>query len=71
VAGTVTPDAGCPWSVMAAILASYRHWSTGDQPTARALAAGIHDDLGKALRGWYTHLAQSAELSATPVGGAR
>jgi thymidylate synthase len=71
VAGTLTPDTGSPWTALAAILASYRHWSAGDRPTARALAAGISDDLGHALRGWYAHLGQSAELSAAPAGGVR
>jgi thymidylate synthase len=71
VAGTLAPHAGSPWPAMAAILASYRHWSAGDRPSAHAVAVGIHDDLGQALRGWYAHLARSAELSAVPAGGAR
>jgi thymidylate synthase len=71
VTDTLAPDAGSPWSGMAAILASYRHWSAGDRPTACTLAAGMQDELGEALRGWYTHLARSVELSAVPAGGAR
>lgn len=71
VAGTLAPDTGPPWPAMAAILASYRHWSAGDRPTARDLAAGISDELGEALRRWYSHLARSGELSTVPAGGTR
>jgi thymidylate synthase len=73
VAGTLNADtdAGTPWREMASTLASYRHWSAGDRPTARALALNIGGDLGDALRGWYAHLTRTAELTGTPTGGAR
>jgi thymidylate synthase len=70
VGGTLTSDVDAPWPAMAAILASYRQWSAGDRQAARALADGIGDELGEALRGWYTHLTQAAQLSAAPAGGA-
>jgi thymidylate synthase len=71
VAGTLTPGTDLPWPAISAILASYRHWSAGDRHTARALAAGINDHLGEALRCWYSHLARSVDLSTVPAGGAR
>ncbi|GIM97949.1 thymidylate synthase [Paractinoplanes toevensis] len=69
VNSTVSQDAGAPWRNMAALLASYRVWNAGDRPAARALAAGIDDDLGEALRGWYTRLTRLSSLSAATAGG--
>jgi thymidylate synthase len=71
VDGIISRDAGTPWTVMAAVLASYRAWNGGDRPAARALAADIDDDLGDALRGWYTHLTRSTLVSAATAGDAR
>lgn len=70
VAGTPAGDAEAPWREMAAILASYRRWSAGDRPAARALAGDLGGDLGAALRGWYAHLTRPMELAGVPAGGA-
>jgi thymidylate synthase len=66
VAGTPPTGAGA-WIPYAAVLASYRQWSDGDRPAARAAAESIEGVLGGALRRWYEHLSQPA----TAVGYGR
>ncbi|HEU5472714.1 MAG TPA: thymidylate synthase [Actinophytocola sp.] len=57
VAGCVPLHAAAPWRVFAAVLASYRCWTSGDRSQARTTAAAIPDELGRALERWYGHLA--------------
>ncbi len=71
VAGAPTEDAGPAWSAFAAILASYRQWAGGQRPTARAAAATIDGELGRALRQWYDHLAPASLTGVTRTGGVR
>ena len=71
VTGNLRVDADAPWREMAAVLASYRRWTAGDRPTARALAADVGGDLGEALRGWYAHLVRTTELAVPATGGTR
>ncbi|UQU66830.1 thymidylate synthase [Couchioplanes caeruleus] len=71
IADAVAPTMDAAWPAMAAVMGSYRAWNAGERPTALALAATIDDELGRALRGWYTHLTASAPMSVAPSGGAR
>jgi thymidylate synthase len=60
IAGKPPADAGPAWSSFAAALASYRHWTDGDRPTAHAVATGIEGPLGSALSDWYSRLATAS-----------
>jgi thymidylate synthase len=57
VAGTL-PTGADVWRPWAAVLTSYRLWSDGDRPAARAAAENIGGVLGGALRRWYEHPSQ-------------
>jgi thymidylate synthase len=57
VAGRVPPHVGEMWRTFAAVMASYQTWTGGDREQARALAADISGELGRALERWYDHLA--------------
>jgi thymidylate synthase len=70
VEGVLTKDVGLLWSVFAAVLASYRQWASGDRSAARAVAATIDGELGRAVRQWYDYLAPAA-LTGTTLGEAR
>jgi len=60
VAGAPWPGAGPSWSDLVQVLLSYRRWTSGDRPQARALAKVIDGPVGEALRGWYEHLTPAA-----------
>jgi thymidylate synthase len=60
IAGNSPANAGGAWSSFAVTLASYRDWTGGDRPTARAIAAGVRGPLGAALNDWYNHLAKTS-----------
>jgi thymidylate synthase len=68
VAGSLPEGTAPVWSALAAVLASYRHWTGGDRPAARVMATGITGDLGEALRDWYDRLAPAAPSVGTPGG---
>ena len=65
VAGRVPPHAGEIWRTFAAVMASYQTWTGGDREQARASAADIAGELGRALERWYAHLAPA--VTATGV----
>ncbi|MGH3931604.1 MAG: thymidylate synthase [Pseudonocardiaceae bacterium] len=64
VAGCVPLHAGAMWRTFAAVMASYRLWTSGDREQARTSAAAIPDELGRALDRWYDHLAALVPASA-------
>lgn len=47
------------WVTFAAILSSYRAWTTGDRDHARAIAAHTDGDLARALERWYDRITSS------------
>ncbi len=64
VAG-IPPEGTAPvWQEMAAVMASYQAWSSGDRPAARAAAERIEGMLGQALRAWYQRLSAPVTLSS-------
>jgi thymidylate synthase len=65
VAGRVPPHSGEMWRTFAAVMASYQTWTGGDREQARASAADIAGELGRALERWYAHLAPA--VTATGV----
>lgn len=69
VAGRPAPGAGPIWTQFAAVLASYRQWSDGDRPAARAAAATVDGDFGEVLCRWYDHLAAPAAVTGAVRGG--
>ncbi|MFE2998023.1 thymidylate synthase [Nocardia sp. NPDC059246] len=59
VADTVnnwTAELPQPWASFAAILASYRDWTSGHRDRARTSLRGVDDPLARALERWYDHL---------------
>jgi thymidylate synthase len=68
VAGCAPLHADVTWRTFAAIMASYRIWTGGDREQARASAAAIPGELGRALERWYEHLAAPV---ATAIGVAQ
>ncbi|SDG84137.1 thymidylate synthase [Sinosporangium album] len=52
------------WDAMAAVMASYRLWKSGERAAACERANGISGPLGEGLRGWYTVLQQRASAAA-------
>jgi thymidylate synthase len=60
IADKLPANAGGAWSSFASALASYRHWTDDDRPTARAVAANVEGALGSALSDWYDHLAKTS-----------
>lgn len=65
VAGRVSPHAGAMWRTFAAVMASYQVWTGGDRDQARADAAAIPGELGRALEHWYDHLAPAVTTTGT------
>lgn len=57
VTGRVPLHAGAMWRTFGAVMASYRIWTGGDREQARADAAAIPGELGRALERWYDRLA--------------
>lgn len=63
--GTPPPTAGPVWSEFAAVLTSYRVWTSGDRDTARQVADATPGQMARALVRWYTHLQSRASTSAS------
>lgn len=61
--GDAPADAGAAWAQYAAVLASYRQWSSGDRVAARQTAGDIDGLLGCVLRRWYQHLAAPVAMA--------
>lgn len=68
IAGRAPEGPATVWSVFAGVMASYRAWSTGERDGARAAAADVPGELGRALERWYAHLTTSP--SSVAVAGA-
>ncbi|WP_067474367.1 thymidylate synthase [Nocardia amamiensis] len=56
------------WASFATVMASYLRWADGDRLAARTMAAGVQDDLGRALERWYEHLSAKTALMAGIAG---
>ena len=55
IAGRAPSHAGEVWTTFAAVMASYRAWTSGDREQAHASAASTPGELGRALERWYAH----------------
>lgn len=60
IGGRAPLKAEAVWTTFAAMMASYRAWTDDDREQARASAAAIPGELGRALERWYEHLSNPA-----------
>lgn len=73
IAGCTPPHAGATWTMLAAVMASYRAWTSGDREQGRASAAAAPGVLGRALERWYDHLTattRAGSAGSPPAGTA-
>jgi thymidylate synthase len=70
IGGNAPRDADQMWTVFEAVMTSYRAWTGGERERARADAAAIPGQLGRALERWYEHLTAMAP-AAVRTGVAR
>lgn len=70
IAGCAPLHADAVWTMFAAVMASYRAWTSGDREQARATATATPGMLGRALERWYNHLT-TARAGAAASGAAR
>jgi thymidylate synthase len=70
IAGCAPSNAGAGWTMFAAVMASYRAWTSGDREQARASAASTSGVLGRALERWYDHINVAPRAGSAASGAA-